>query len=96
MAGNKNSLNYVAKHNRQDIVVLEQVYDKLRPTMRNHPNVNIVSGKMDACPICGTKGKLQKRGFHIARVSKKQRYQCTSCGGWSNGRAHRIKGLEVS
>lgn len=95
MSGNKTSLNYVVKHCRQDIVVLEQVYEKLRPLMTNHPNVNIVSGSTDSCPICGTKGKLQKRGFTIARVNKKQRYQCTECGGWSHGRPIKSDGIYV-
>lgn len=86
MAGHKPSIRYVVKHCEQDVLVLEQVYNKIRPLINNHPNVNIVdtnrSGKA-ACPVCG--GKVQKRGFRIARVRKSQRYHCQGCGAWSQG-----------
>lgn len=96
MAGNKRSLKYVVDHCRQDVVVLEQVYERIRPLAVNHPNVNLVApidGK-DRCPRCGS-DRLQKRGFSIAKVAKTQRYQCMSCGGWSRGKPQRIAGVEV-
>lgn len=75
----------------QDIRVLEAAYLKMRPVMKGHPNVNLVSGDLDeaGCPICGSK-KLQKRGRSVAGVGFAQRYHCQSCGGWSRGRPQRM------
>ena len=94
MAGNKKSLTYVIEHCRQDVVVLEQVYNKIKVLHSGHPNINILNSKTNGCPVCGSE-KLQKRGWNIAGVSRSQRYQCQSCGAWSRGRPERIKSLEV-
>lgn len=90
MAGHQKSINYVVAHCKQDIVVLEQAYLKMRPLIRQHPNVNIVTGVKDGCPICGSV-RLQKRGFQIATVNKTPRLHCQNCGGWSRGKSERVK-----
>lgn len=91
MAGHRKSIDYVVDHCIQDIVVLEQAYMKMRPVMRGHPNVNVVTADLDqpGCPICGSK-KLQKRGRSVAGVGFTQRYHCQGCGGWSRGRPQRL------
>lgn len=94
MAGIKSSLKYVINHNRKDVEVLEEVYNRIRPLMPTHPNMNIVDAKEASCPICSNQ-RLQKRGWTIARVSKTRRYFCNSCGAWSKGRPERIREIEV-
>lgn len=87
IAGNRTALKYVYEHCKQDIIVLEQTYKKLLPLHSGHFNVTLVSDtKKDACPRCGTAGKLQKRGFRYAATTRTQRYQCKECGGWSLGK----------
>ncbi len=95
MAGNKASLKYIVQHNRYDVLVLEEVYNRIRVLCPTHPNMNILSAYQTACPTCGVDGKLQKRGWNIAKTTKSQRYQCMDCGGWSKGRPERIENLEV-
>ncbi len=90
MAGHQKSINYVVAHCKQDIVVLEQAYLKMRPLIRQHPNVNVLTGVEDGCPICGG-NRLQKRGYLIAAVNKTQRFHCQSCGGWSRGKPERAQ-----
>jgi uncharacterized protein YprB with RNaseH-like and TPR domain len=94
-AGHKPSIRYVKDHCVKDVLVLEEVYKKIRPLATTHPNLNIVTDIADGCPICGTVGKMQKRGYTIARTSKSQRYQCRDCGGWSRGRPVRAKNVEI-
>lgn len=86
MEGDLTSWKKMVKYNKQDVELLEKVYLKLRPWMTNHPNMNIVDETVGACPICSST-KIQKRGFSPTRVGKKQRYQCTACGGWSTGKS---------
>jgi uncharacterized protein YprB with RNaseH-like and TPR domain len=94
-AGNRRSIKYVIEHCRQDIVVLEQVYRRIRPLSVAHPNTNVINDLADGCPVCGAVGRLQKRGWSIARVSRHQRYCCRECGAWSRGKPERAKNVEV-
>lgn len=86
MSGDKNSWRLMLKYNKQDVLLLEKIYLKLRHWMTNHPNLNLLTGEIASCPICGGH-KLQKRGFTINKTSKAQRFQCQDCGGWSHGKA---------
>jgi predicted RNA-binding Zn-ribbon protein involved in translation (DUF1610 family) len=76
----------MGEYNIQDVTTLEEVYLKMRPFMRNHPNV-AVKGEEGGhvCPKCGGV-HLQRRGFYNTNVGKYQRYQCMSCKGWSRTR----------
>lgn len=81
LGGHRPSMNYIVEHNRRDVLVLEEVYNLLRPLILDHPNKNLIDGK-GGCGVCGSK-KLQKRGYHLTRTRKYQRLQCQDCGRWS-------------
>lgn len=81
LGGHKASMNYIVEHCRRDVVVLEEVYNRIRPLILDHPNKNLVKPG-EGCPVCG-EDKLQKRGFHLTRTRKYQRYQCQNCATWS-------------
>lgn len=82
MAGDREAWDKMRSYNRQDVVVTEQVYDKLLPWIDGHPNVNLYEGEDGLCPTCGSIN-IQKRGFTYTGISKFQRFQCTDCGKWS-------------
>lgn len=84
MTGDKKAWAKMREYNAQDVVLLEKIYLTLRPWMTNHPNLNIYDEQDMACPICKSK-KLQRRGYRVTTVGKRQSYQCQSCGGWSQG-----------
>jgi len=94
-AGNKKDIKYVLDHCKQDVLVLEEVYELIRPLDISHPNLAVVDDRPDTCPICNTPGRLQKRGYSIARVTKTPRFQCQACGGWSKGPPIRAKNVVV-
>jgi DNA polymerase elongation subunit (family B) len=68
-------------YNRQDVVLLEKLYKHLLPWIPNHPNRSHHSGT-HCCPSCGGTS-LQARGYSMSAIGKRQRYQCNSCGRWS-------------
>lgn len=68
-------------YNIDDVRVLEWVYLKLRPWMKNHPNVAWLAGK-NGCPTCG-EYRLQRRGTTRTKTMEYARYCCTACGSWT-------------
>lgn len=83
LGGHRPSMNYIVEHNRRDVLVLEEAYERLKPLVLDHPNRGLVDGR-GGCGVCGAH-RLQARGFHITRTRKYQRFQCQACGSWSKG-----------
>jgi hypothetical protein len=83
MNGDLKAWKNMCKYNEQDVILLEKVYLKLRPFMKNHPNVNL-DGKVSKCkcPACGS-SNLIKRGYAYTNASKFARLRCKDCGKWS-------------
>lgn len=77
--GDKKAIREMVEYNKQDVLLLERVFLKLRPYMSNHINRELF-GKT-GCPRCGS-NKVQSRGIHKAISRVYQRFCCTSCGGW--------------
>ncbi len=93
MAGKPSAWKTMAKYNEQDVLLLERVYKRLLPWMNTHPNRNVFRN-VNCCTKCGS-NKVQARGFSYTQTGKKQRYQCTNCGGWSQGKIESMKGLVI-
>ena len=85
MAGDTAAWNKMKKYNKQDVVLLEQIYKTLRPWIANHPNVATLNLLMDGCPKCGSQN-MQKRGIRHNKTTSYQTYQCQSCRGYSRDR----------
>lgn len=71
------------EYNKQDVLLLERVYLKLRPWISAHPVTEFTDGT--SCVRC--KGKrLQRRGIARLLTGTYWRYQCVTCGGWQRER----------
>jgi hypothetical protein len=92
MAGDSRAWKKMIAYNKQDVVLLEKVYLRLRKWMTNHPNHNAFEERTTLCPNCGSEN-MQHRGFSVTRTGKKERYQCQSCGAWSYGKSETLKGI---
>jgi hypothetical protein len=73
--GNKLSLEKMVKYNINDIDVLEEVYLKIRPLMRQHPYVAHGPG----CPSCGSRSR-QKTSIKNTKLFAVRYVQCKKCG----------------
>lgn len=87
LAGDMEAWKKMVKYCKQDVVLLEKVYIKIRPYIKNHPNIGEYdeNNKRIVCPKCGSED-LIKNGIRYTARGKKQRYQCVKCGGWSVSR----------
>lgn len=92
MNGDPASWKVMEKYNKQDVVVLEEVYDKILPWITTHPNVQLYSDII-GCPTCGGTN-LIKEGFEYTQSGKFQRYSCKDCGRWSKS-GKRIEGVDL-
>lgn len=86
MFGNKKERSSASKlmkaYNKQDVIVLEKVYQKLLPWATNHPNMALASGK-DVCPRCGwNEGFLISKYRYTGTQINAIQYQCKHCGGY--------------
>lgn len=86
MAGEKKSWAMMKKYNKQDVVLLEQLYLKLLPWIDNHPNLALLDGRPEACPNCGIEGMMQKRGKAFSNSTWYHRLQCMNCKSWHKQR----------
>jgi hypothetical protein len=82
MAKDPNAWGEMKAYNINDVIILEAVYGKLIPWIKNHPNQNLYSAGDQVCPNCGGE-HLQKRGTSYGISGTYQRYQCKDCGTWS-------------
>lgn len=80
MAKNKEAWEMMEEYNKQDVVLLEKVYDKLRGWIKNHPNHGVHEGTV-CCTNCGSED-FQRRGWAYTTSYKYKRYQCNNCGSW--------------
>lgn len=80
MAKDPEAWRTMEKYNKQDVVLLEKLYDRLLPWITTHPNLSVLNGH-PCCPKCGSE-KSQARGYAVTNARRYQRFQCTDCGGW--------------
>jgi len=83
MAGEKDAWKKMEEYNKQDVVLLEKVYNKVMPWIKNHPNHNLYEDGA-VCPKCGSQ-YVQRRGVSKTLTLTYQRFQCQDCGSWSQG-----------
>lgn len=81
LLGDSKSWKKMERYNKQDVVLLKELYDILKPWITDHPNYRLY-GDPEGCPNCGG-NFLRKQGFRILTTGKYQRYRCSVCGTWS-------------
>ena len=77
--GDKAAVKEMVTYNKQDVILLEAVFNKLQPYCANHINRELFGGI--GCPRCGSTD-IQSRGTHKAITKIYQRFCCNECSGW--------------
>ncbi len=80
LKGDQKAVREMVAYNKQDVVLLERVFQKLTPYMSNYVNRQLF-GQEGGCPRCGSR-QTQARGVHRTLTQLYQRFQCLDCGGW--------------
>jgi len=84
IANDEKAWKKMKQYQLQDVNLLLDIYDKLLPWIKNHPNMAIgVEGT--ACVNCGSEN-IQRRGYENLNTGRYQKYQCNSCHKWMRGK----------
>lgn len=84
MADNKKSWAEMKEYQIQDVNLLIDLYEILKPWIKNHPHAALHEGIEGGCSNCSST-KIQRRGFARTITATYQRFQCMDCGKWLRG-----------
>lgn len=84
MAGDNKSWTKMKEYQIQDVDLLIDLYEKLKPWIKNHPHAALHEGIEGGCSNCASVN-IQRRGYARTITATYQRFQCTDCGKWLRG-----------
>lgn len=79
MAGDPKAWARMRRYNVQDVQITEELFDYLRPWLRNLPHLGLFTGRMRACAACGS-DRLAPDGVVRTRATAWLRMACAACG----------------
>lgn len=82
--GNKEAMEEVVDHCRRDVLVLEEVYKKLKPWLDKEPPRSLFTNEQGVCTSCGSENVV-RRGYKVATTRTYPQYKCKDCGHWFRG-----------
>lgn len=90
--GDEKALSKMERYNKRDVVLLEKVFNTMKPYVKQLPR--LVDGDGHMCPTCGSHD-LMRRGVRRTNASTFRQYQCKVCGRYSRSRKSEPERLEV-
>jgi len=88
--GDNAALNEMREYNKQDVVVLEELYLVLRPWIKSHANISLLTdGDKEMCANCGGT-HLDWKYFYHTTVNSYPSYRCLDCGAIGRSRFSKI------
>lgn len=87
LAGDAKAQDRMMKYNIKDVIVLEKLYQRVKPYIKNHPHLGTTKAE---CGSCGS-NRTQRRGHRRTKHFLIQRIQCQDCGSWSEGTRTKVK-----
>lgn len=86
MFGNKESLNDMLKYNKQDVVVLEEIYCQMLPWIKNHPNISNYFEDKRRCVKCSSDNIIKVPRYFYTPSGKYELFRCKDCGAIFRGK----------
>lgn len=81
--GKQEAIDRMQQYNDQDVYVLEELYLKLRPWIKPHPNLGLhIAEDIHACPSCGGT-ELSYIGEYVTTMNVYKEVRCNCCGSLS-------------
>ena len=78
--GDPKSLKMMEDYNRNDCEILEDLFLKLRPFIKNFPNLNLWSEEnVSVCPNCGSKDLNWNGKYYYTYTGRYKAFRCDNC-----------------
>ena len=85
MANDEKAWKKMKQYQLQDVNLLIDLYEKLLPWIKNHPNMGVGSDE-PVCTNCGSEN-IKRRGYEVLNTGRYQKFQCNDCGKWMRGKS---------
>lgn len=84
LEGDTKALQEMARYNREDVALLERVFNKMHAHLPAVVNQRLFAEKLDVpcCARCGSSDVVRK-GTRLTRTRRVQLWSCNACGSWS-------------
>jgi hypothetical protein len=99
--GDTAALKKMEEYNVQDVMILEDLYLRIRQWIKPHPNLalHITDEKVERCPTCLSEDLKAERKGYFTKTARYETFRCNSCGATgrhrtgvlSKDRSHYIK-----
>lgn len=90
MKGDEASWVLMERYNKQDVVLLSRLYERLLPWIKNHPNHGLYTDlNRPRCTNCGS-AHVQSRGVQTTKTGVYKRFKCSDCGTPLRGRLTQV------
>lgn len=80
MEGDKKALDSMVAYNKQDVLLLAEIYRKVRPYVKSKLNLSVTRNAPNGCPSCGSTNLKHKDWVFKSPLMKKERVICQDCG----------------
>ena len=85
--GDRDAFDTMVSYNEQDVLLLEELYLKVRPYHKTHPNVSLYSeNEQVKCVKCGSNNIEPVDRHAYSNTTRYHLYKCKDCNGFSRGR----------
>lgn len=81
--GDRAAQRKMQRYCSQDVLLLEKVYDRIRPYIANHPHLGMTGAHQ--CGNCGSH-RTEAAGIRRTKASFITRVRCQACGAWQDGK----------
>lgn len=98
--GDEKAWATMERYNRQDVLLLDVLYNRIKPWIKGHPNAGVGMDLTEVAKrgeyVCSTCGSthVQQRGFYHTQAATFKRYKCNACSSWSRARYAETKTQE--
>jgi len=86
LMGKEEALNFMVEYNRNDVMMLEDLYLKIRGWIKSHPNCALYMETVDSvCANCGS-NNIEEIGRYYTQAGRYASFRCLDCGAMCRSR----------
>lgn len=85
--GDADALTEMYTYNKQDVLLLEEVYHELKPWMNSHPNMAVFAETHEpSCTVCLSENITETESYYVTPAGRFTSVRCNDCGAISRRR----------